>query len=115
MHLIQQLTGSEIGPARSVESVYDAWELDEVLQVQGRLKRLSCRVAIPPSPELAAEILAHQYFHRPADGRIILEGKDELRSRLGRSPDLFDALAMAFGSVGESFARISASDGIVDF
>lgn len=72
------------------------------------------RIAIPPNPELVAEILAHQYVHRP-DGRIILESKDEMRSRLGRSPDLFDALVMAFGCGGESFARVSASEGIVDF
>jgi len=72
------------------------------------------RVAIPPNPELVAEVLAHQYVHRP-DGKIILESKDELRSRLGRSPDLFDALAMALSGVEGSFAGISPSDGLLDF
>jgi hypothetical protein len=72
------------------------------------------RVAIPPDPELVAELLAHQYVHRP-DGRIILESKAELRSRLGRSPDHFDALAMALGHPRESFVSVSPSDGIVSF
>jgi hypothetical protein len=72
------------------------------------------RVAIPPDPELVAEVLAVQYVHRP-DGKIILEAKDELRSRLGRSPDLFDALAMALSGVDGSFAGISAQDGVVSF
>lgn len=53
--------------------------------------------AVPPDPELRAEALAHTYSHR-ADGRILLESKDSLRSRLGRSPDLFDALCYAVGT-----------------
>jgi hypothetical protein len=72
------------------------------------------RIAIPPDPELVAEILATQYVHR-ADGKILLEEKAALRSRLGRSPDLFDALMMALDGARDSFATISASDGIVEF
>ncbi len=72
------------------------------------------RVAIPPDAELVAEILAHNYVHR-GDGKIILEEKAALRSRLGRSPDLFDALVMALDGARDSFAGISASDGMVAF
>jgi hypothetical protein len=32
------------------------------------------------------------------DGRIVIESKDELRARIGRSPDRADAVAMVFGS-----------------
>jgi hypothetical protein len=38
-------------------------------------------IAIPPNPELVAEIGAHQYVHR-SDGRIILEEKASLALRV---------------------------------
>ena len=36
------------------------------------------------------------------DGKLQLEGKDELRARLGRSPDRADAVAMAFADDSRS-------------
>lgn len=56
------------------------------------------RVGLPKNPELAEELLAMHRL-RDAKGNVFMEGKGELRSRLGRSPDLADALSMALGTV----------------
>ena len=39
--------------------------------------------------------LAHQFQHE-GDDRIRVGGNDAIRARLGRSPDLADALAMSY-------------------
>jgi phage terminase large subunit len=50
--------------------------------------------ALPDIPELVAELATPTYTFR--GGKIILEDKDQIKSRLGRSPDLADALALTF-------------------
>jgi len=50
--------------------------------------------AIPPIPELEAELLAPEYKYNTR-GQILVEPKEAIKSRLGRSPDLADALALA--------------------
>jgi hypothetical protein len=50
-------------------------------------------VALPPSRELRAELTATRY-EKQASG-IKLEDKDETRKRIGRSPDVGDAVVMA--------------------
>ena len=50
---------------------------------------------IPPDIELDQELTETQYEIR-SDGRIQIEDKDDLKKRLGRSPDRADALAMTF-------------------
>ena len=51
--------------------------------------------ALPPLPELVGELCTPTYmFH---NGRFQLEAKDQIKKRLGRSPDLADALALTFG------------------
>ncbi len=53
-------------------------------------------LALPPgSDALAAECIAPRFSYT-SRGQIRLEGKDEIRARLGRSPDLADALALTF-------------------
>jgi len=42
------------------------------------------------------ELLALRWRPTP-EGRIRIEAKEELRARLGRSPDRADAVCMAFG------------------
>lgn len=49
-------------------------------------------------------VLAHAYGHR-VDGRIPLESKDALRSRLARSPDLLDALCYPVGTKDDGRVR----------
>lgn len=57
-----------------------------------------------PEPEgLVEELTQVTYTYRP-DGRLLIESKDQLKERLGRSPDVADALALTFG-MGESPGR----------
>jgi hypothetical protein len=52
------------------------------------------RICIPPDKGLRAELLAPKWKLKA--GRIYIEGKDEIKARLGRSPDLADALVLAW-------------------
>lgn len=51
--------------------------------------------AIPPDPVLQGDLGAPTYGYTPK-GPKILEAKDKLKERIGRSPDLADALALTF-------------------
>ena len=51
--------------------------------------------AIPPDPILQADLCAPTYGFT-AKGLQILEAKDKIKERIGRSPDLADALALTF-------------------
>ena len=51
-------------------------------------------VALADDDEVRADLSAIRYVFAQ-DGRIQIEGKDEVRKRLGRSPDRGDALALA--------------------
>lgn len=50
--------------------------------------------ALPPIPEMVAELTAPTYAFK--EGKLIIESKDQIKKRLGRSPDLADALALTF-------------------
>ncbi len=50
---------------------------------------------LPPDPQLLEEATEIRWSFR-SDGRIIIEPKDDIKERLGRSPDKFDALANTF-------------------
>ncbi|MEB4590099.1 hypothetical protein VSS37_03820 [Candidatus Thiothrix sp. Deng01] len=52
-------------------------------------------VNIPDSDELHGDLTAPEFGY-DSSGRLKLEGKEELSKRLGRSPDLGDALALTF-------------------
>ena len=62
------------------------WHLRELLE--------DGKVALPPDEKLADELCAIRWTVMSA-GKIQIEANDELRSRLGRSPDRADAVAMA--------------------
>lgn len=53
--------------------------------------------AIPPDPVLQGDLGAPIYGYTPK-GPKILEAKDKLKERIGRSPDLADALALTFAA-----------------
>lgn len=55
--------------------------------------------AIPNRPSLLAELSTPTYSYDNAANRFTLESKDEIRARLGRSPDEADALALTFTRV----------------
>jgi len=50
--------------------------------------------ALPNIPELVAELTAPTYTF--VQGKFMLEDKDQVKKRIGRSPDLGDALALTF-------------------
>lgn len=50
---------------------------------------------LPPDQRLLEEATEIRWSFR-SDGRIIIEPKDDIKTRLGRSPDRFDALANTF-------------------
>jgi phage terminase large subunit len=51
---------------------------------------------LPKDSLLAAELAAHKYSVKK--GRIILEEKDDVKARLGRSPDRADAFVLTFAA-----------------
>ena len=52
--------------------------------------------AIPPDTMLQADLSAPTYGYTTGKGLKILESKDKIKERIGRSPDLADALALTF-------------------
>ena len=61
---------------------------------------------MPKSPALEEELLATQW-KLSAKGQRQIEDKGELRSRLGRSPDLADSLSMCVDLYGRHRAAQS--------
>jgi len=53
--------------------------------------------ALPKLPELVGEMTAATYTFQK--GKLLVEPKELVKKKLGRSPDLFDALALTFGMV----------------
>ena len=53
------------------------------------------RIALAPNEALIQELMTVRARQTP-DGRIEIEPKDQMRARLGRSPDLLDSLMIAF-------------------
>ena len=51
-------------------------------------------LALPPSRDLRVQLCAPRYGVHA--GGVALEKKDKVKERLGRSPDLADAVVMAF-------------------
>ena len=58
--------------------------------------------AIPPVPELVGELTAPTYSM--VQGKLMLEDKDQIKKRLGKSPDLADSLALTF-AIPEQMAK----------
>lgn len=58
-------------------------------------------VALPPDPKLQADLTAPLYRVRPgAPPKIFVEGKDDIKKRLGRSPDRGDAAVYSWAVGG---------------
>lgn len=50
---------------------------------------------LPPDPKLEAEALAPRFKYSISGNRLQVEGKDDIKKRLKRSPDRFDAVCLA--------------------
>lgn len=65
------------------------WRMRDALDPAGESE-----VALPPGNEVLADLCAARY--RPQAGGVVLaESKDDIKARLGRSPDVGDALLLA--------------------
>lgn len=62
-------------------------------------------ISIPNDPELISELSMITYKFS-SERKIRIESKDELRKKLGRSPDKADALSLAFFDLTEEDAQI---------
>lgn len=81
------------------------WTLRELLDPANKYG-----LALPPDDTLTGDLLAPRW-RMMAGGKIQIEAKDDIRKRIGRSPDYGDALAMAFFL--EPTATIEAGDVMV--
>lgn len=63
------------------------------------------RVALPRNEQLFQELLTTRWFLNTR-GQIQLEAKDEIKLELGRSPDLADAVSMAFYHANAPTSRV---------
>ncbi len=65
------------------------WRLREALDPSG-----NAYIALPPDQELRADLTTPRWRH--SVGGILIESKEDIRTRLKRSPDRGDAVAMAW-------------------
>jgi len=71
------------------------WNLRQLLDPERPLDEGELPLELPDDSELFAELAAPR-FSLTGSGRIKLESKDEIKFRLGRSPDKADAVVLAF-------------------
>lgn len=69
-------------------------------------------LALPPGRQLLAELTAPRWVRKKVDGRnaIQIEEKDKIAERIGRSPDLADALVLAWAE-RDALSNILARQG----
>ena len=53
-------------------------------------------VRIPDDQKIYAELCSIRFKKNDARGRLLLESKDDVKARLGKSPDIADAIALTF-------------------
>lgn len=82
------------------------WRFREALDPQ-----TGASVALPPDPALAADLAMPRWkmVSRGGRGAIQIEAKDDIRKRLGRSPDRADAVVMAWSYGAHLPSAIEAS------
>lgn len=95
--LIEVIAGES---AQDSERFYNSraemyWNLRELMQPD---QDGQSQICIPDDPELKRELYEIRYKYA-SDRKIRIEAKEELKKRLGRSPDKADALAIAFADL----------------
>lgn len=76
---------------RALNSRYGNRRAEMWLEMAEWVRRGGC---LPNDKELASELTIPTYSF--SEGRFMLESKDQIKSRCGRSPDLADALCLSF-------------------
>lgn len=77
------------------------WNLRELI--------INKKIALPKNDALANELASIRYEYTPKQ-QIKIEAKDEIKKRSGRSPDLADALALAFAKGAQTYASIGGAN-----
>ncbi|MGH7667300.1 MAG: hypothetical protein ACREN1_08340, partial [Candidatus Dormibacteria bacterium] len=86
------------------------WRLRELLDPSNEPT-----LCLPPDDQLVGDLCAPKWSMNSA-GKLQVEGKDQIRKRLGRSPDVGDALAMAFSVPSGSYsADLEDGPGVVNW
>ena len=105
-------------PVRGVNGAAAPWRDDDCANLRAEGYRAlaerfrSRRIRIPDDPELIAELAALRYRYN-SRGNLIIEGKDEIRSRGLPSPDKADALMLAFlDDRGDGFTGMNRINGM---
>jgi phage terminase large subunit len=95
--------GAALDPRRFINRRAEMWwSLADWIRAGG---------CLPDEPELGRELTAPTYRFDP-HGRIQLESKDEIKKRLGFSPDLADAYALTFAAPVHPRAHRGGSAGV---
>jgi len=88
------VVGFAFGGSASDPSRFKNRRAELFFSLRERLEQGEC--GLLDEDDLLADLAGLVYHFDPA-GRIVLDSKDELRRRLGRSPDRADAVALALG------------------
>lgn len=111
-----QVTEIQFGSSPSNDGIYlDAKPnyFNKRAEMYGELRAWLKGGAMPPDVELVKQLTSIEYRYKPKKGIdcLLLESKDEMRSRGLSSPDEADALALCFGgNVQPSRHRLPGSD-----
>jgi hypothetical protein len=70
--------------------------LNKRAEIWGWMKEWLAGAQIPDEPEIETDLTGPDYGYHPTKGCLVLESKDDMKSRGVDSPDLGDALAMTF-------------------
>ena len=81
-------------PSSSGEGQFVNQRLEAAWNVRRLLEQDA--IALPPDARLTDELTTTKFRTESTTSRLILQPKDEVRAALGRSPDAFDAVCMAF-------------------
>lgn len=102
--------GSNASTSRTRDGLYGfknfraqaVWQFREALDPS-----YDSKIALPPDPELAADLAAYRWEER--SGEILIGPKEEMRERLGRSPDKGDTTIMLNASGAGALKRPKAA------
>ena len=106
--------GSNASNSRSRDGLYGffnfraqcIWQLREALDPE-----YGSEIALPPDPELRADLSAYRYEYKSRGGSAVIQVglKEEIKERLGRSPDKGDTTVMLFASHATGLKRPKAA------
>jgi hypothetical protein len=81
----------------------DYWRFREALNPE---QEGGCQIALPPNNKLLADLTAGRFKPMVSKQVIQMESKEEIKKRLGRSPDAGDMVVMLWSAGGNRVATI---------